>query len=102
MRFPLPINKRSVFSLLALTAPVLVVSPPTRADQPPAPVVGFIKDHCTTCHNADQKGRLDLITLTFAPNDSANLSIWAKIHDRVNAGEMPRRSRRSVSRARRL
>ena len=42
MRFPLLMHKRSVFSLLALMAPVLVVSPPTRADQPPAPVVGFM------------------------------------------------------------
>ncbi|MHB1422628.1 MAG: DUF1592 domain-containing protein [Gemmataceae bacterium] len=54
----------------------------------------FVNDYCTRCHNdVDQKGRLDLTRLAFDPNDSANLAIWIKVHDRVQAGEMPPRSR---------
>src|SRR5579875_2899154 len=54
----------------------------------------FVNDYCMRCHNdEDRKGRLDLTRLTFDPNDSANLSVWIKVHDRVKAGEMPPRSR---------
>ncbi len=41
----------------------------------------------------NSKGRLDLGRLAFAPNDSANLAVWIKVHDRVKAGEMPPASR---------
>jgi hypothetical protein len=50
----------------------------------------FFEDNCTDCHDADRKsGRLDLTTLEYHPEDAANFSLWVKIHDRVQNGEMP-------------
>jgi hypothetical protein len=50
----------------------------------------FIKNTCTRCHNADKKaGRLDLTSFTYDPEDAANFALWVKMHDRVEAGEMP-------------
>ena len=46
--------------------------------------------YCSTCHNdADKKGGLDLTSLKYDPGDPANFSTWVKVHDRVQAGEMP-------------
>lgn len=59
-----------------------------------APDRGFLEEHCTRCHDeVDNKARLDLTGLAFAPGDPANLAAWIKVHDRVKAGEMPPRSR---------
>ena len=50
----------------------------------------FLDDHCVDCHNPDQySGRLDLTTNEYHPDDAANFGLWVKIHDRVQAGEMP-------------
>lgn len=54
----------------------------------------FVEQHCARCHNdVDSKGGLDLSSLAFTPSDSAKLAVWIKVHDRVNAGEMPPRNR---------
>jgi len=54
----------------------------------------FVEEYCTRCHNdVENKGRLDLTGLAFAPSDPANLAVWIKVHDRLKAGEMPPRSR---------
>ena len=67
---------------------------PARAAEPVTPNKAFIGDHCTSCHNAeDKRGRLDLTTLAFDPKDPANLAVWVRVHDRVAAGEMPPKSR---------
>jgi hypothetical protein len=72
----------------------LLAARPAGAAEPIAPDNAFVGDHCTSCHNAeDKKGRLDLTTLTFDPKDAANLAVWVKVHDRVAAGEMPPKSR---------
>src|SRR5579871_3021090 len=74
---------------------VLFTVRPVGATEPAAPDRAFVRDHCTSCHNEeDKKGRLDLTRLAFAPNDSANLAVWIKVHDRVKAGEMPPQSRK--------
>src|SRR5690348_13316361 len=66
---------------------------PAGAAEPPAPAPAFLKEHCTTCHNAEEKrGRLDLARLAFDAKDPANLAVWVKVHDRVKAGEMPPKS----------
>ena len=50
----------------------------------------FTDRHCSTCHNdVDKEAGLDLTSLQFNPNDGANFMTWVKIHDRVQAGEMP-------------
>ncbi len=80
--------------LLALAVLALFAAPPAGAAEPAAPDKAFVSDHCASCHNeTDKKGRLDLTSLAFDPSDSANLAVWVKVHDRVQAGEMPPRSR---------
>src|SRR4051812_33409133 len=81
------------FGLIALVVLALGTGPTVSADEPPASVRNFVQDYCAKCHNAENKGRLDLANLTFEPKDSANLAIWIKMHDRVEAGEMPPKSR---------
>jgi hypothetical protein len=50
----------------------------------------FIETHCADCHDGVMKeANLDLTALPFDPENPANLATWIKIHDRVQAGEMP-------------
>jgi len=72
----------------------LFAARPVGAAESSGPDQTFVRDYCTSCHNdVAKKGRLDLTNLAFDPNDSANLAVWIKVHDRVKAGEMPPRSR---------
>lgn len=94
MRHRLLADGRGAFGLrlLRLAVLALCVARPARAAESSAPDPAFLRDYCTRCHNdVDKKGRLDLTRLAFAPNDSANLAVWVKVHDRVKAGEMPPR-----------
>ena len=51
--------------------------------------LAFTDRHCSSCHNdVDKEGGLDLTTINYAPEDSANFLTWVKVHDRVQAGEM--------------
>jgi hypothetical protein len=53
-------------------------------------IFAFTDKHCTSCHNdVDREGGLDLANLKFTPADSGNFETWVKVHDRVQAGEMP-------------
>ncbi len=82
--------------LLILAVLAQLATGPVGAAEP-----SFVSDHCTSCHNeTEKKGRLDLTSLTFDPNDSANLAVWIKVHDRVQTGEMPPRSRKRPDAAR--
>lgn len=57
---------------------------------PSAPLGTFLDKHCVECHDADtKKGDLDLTSLPTKLDDAANFALWAKVHDRVRAGEMP-------------
>jgi len=50
----------------------------------------FVEKHCADCHDGVTKeANLDLTTLQFDPEDKANFATWVKVHDRVQAGEMP-------------
>jgi len=50
----------------------------------------FLEKHCIECHDADvQKGDLDLTALKFDLKQPLNFLEWARVHDRVKAGEMP-------------
>lgn len=55
-----------------------------------AEAVPFFEQHCVECHDEDSKqGGLDLTALG---SDFANAEVfakWVKIHDRIEAGEMP-------------
>ncbi len=53
-------------------------------------VMAFTDRHCSSCHNdVDKEGDLDLTSLKYDPSDPANFAQWVKMHDRVQAGEMP-------------
>ena len=68
------------------------LTPVVHAAQPAleADLLAFTDRHCSSCHNdVDKEGGLDLTTINYAPEDSANFLTWVKVHDRVQAGEMP-------------
>jgi hypothetical protein len=55
-----------------------------------ADLVTFTDRYCSTCHNdVDKEGGLDLSSMNYAPDDASNFLTWVKVHDRVQAGEMP-------------
>ena len=50
----------------------------------------FLEAHCTGCHDAEtKKGNLDLTALRDQFTDTENFSLWLKVHDRIESGEMP-------------
>lgn len=56
----------------------------------PKGVPPFLERHCFECHDAEmKKGGLDLTALPYTPTESANLTSWANVLDRVASGEMP-------------
>jgi hypothetical protein len=69
------------------SAPLGAAVPVFKADD-------FTDQYCSACHNDDdKKGGLDLTTLAFTPGDPANFARWVKVHDRLQAGEMPPKNR---------
>lgn len=56
----------------------------------------FIENNCADCHDGTTKeGGLDLTVLQFEPEDKANFATWVKVHDRVKAGEMPPKKKKT-------
>ena len=50
----------------------------------------FISKYCAGCHDDPSvKSGLDLVHQPFAPGDPGNFETWVKVHDKVEAGEMP-------------
>ena len=50
----------------------------------------FFEKHCIDCHEGSEaEGGLDLQSLKWKTDDAHNESVWVKIHDRVESGEMP-------------
>jgi hypothetical protein len=79
-----------LLSGLASTLALLVGASFCDAQSADDEIFGFTKKHCASCHNGvDREGGLDLTTLAYAPSDSENFATWVKVHDRVQAGEMP-------------
>src|SRR3954452_2823710 len=71
------------YTALALS---LLAFPAGAAAQPTA----FFETHCYSCHDGRlQKGGLDLTALKFEPANPGNFARWVKVHDRIEAGEMP-------------
>ena len=51
--------------------------------------------YCVSCHRGPTpRGGLDLESLAFAPADADNFRTWVKVHDRLQAGEMPPKTRK--------
>ncbi len=86
--FPRWLRSPSVLSGAIFAA--LLLGPARGATFPEAEVADFTDRHCSTCHNdVDKEGGLDLTSLTYNPADQGNFLTWVKVHDRVQAGEMP-------------
>ncbi len=55
----------------------------------------FTEKYCASCHDdVEKKGGLDLTSLAFKADDRVNFSQWVKVHDRLQAGEMPPKERK--------
>ncbi len=68
--------------------------PGQSADSFRAKLQPFIAAHCVDCHGPEvSKSGLRLDTLKYDGADSRTLATWAKVHDRVAAGEMPPKKR---------
>jgi hypothetical protein len=88
---------RSMRRLMALAVVIaLPGSLSLRAAPPPAVARAFIEKHCADCHDdTNRKGGLNLLDLGYRPDDSANLATWVRVHDRVKAGEMPPKKKKT-------
>lgn len=50
----------------------------------------FLTEHCFACHSgSESEAGLNLEQLDYQSGDHENLATWIKIHDRIQAGEMP-------------
>ena len=81
--------KTTVGAVLGLTA---ILAAPLRGASPLGPrrAAAFLERHCTGCHGgAEPEGRLDLASLRPPPGDGEIFRTWVKVHDRLQAGEMP-------------
>ena len=59
-------------------------------------VAAFTEKYCAGCHNdTDKEAGLDLTSEKFALKDSANFLTWLKVHDRLQAGEMPPKEKKN-------
>ncbi len=80
---------RVAMSLRSLTAvPLLLCA--TAAYAAPVLPVEFFQTYCYECHDATAKqGGLDLSALKWKDSSEEDFARWVKIHDRIEAGEMP-------------
>ncbi len=77
-------------SRLGSLAVVVLVPASAAPDAPAFEPLPFTDNYCASCHNPDdKKGGLDLESLTFTPADPQNFLRWVRVHERVEAGEMP-------------
>ncbi len=88
-------NRR--LKLIAILALVLSAVWAMRPKPPSATaavnVQQFLATNCVACHDSrTKKGNLDLTTLKFDFTDEKAFATWVKVHDRVQAGEMPPKS----------
>lgn len=67
-----------------------LATPCTSATEVPNWLGAVIESHCLDCHGSSvAEGGLDLSTLPFELDDRSVRARWIRIHDRVDAGEMP-------------
>ncbi|MES2691960.1 MAG: DUF1587 domain-containing protein, partial [Verrucomicrobiota bacterium] len=53
-------------------------------------ITAFTDKYCASCHNdVDKEAGLDFEALKFVPGDIENLRKWVRVHDRLEAHEMP-------------
>src|SRR5688572_4477198 len=91
-----PLCPSLLFPSAALVALSLAcVSLPLVCRSAEADLGAFTDRHCSSCHNdVDREAGLDLTALKFEPASPENFLTWVKVHDRVQAGEMPPKEKR--------
>jgi hypothetical protein len=68
---------------------------PMAASAADAPLRKFLDAYCTSCHDAaTKKGGLDLAKLSADFKDPAGFASWVRVHDRIQSGEMPPKTRK--------
>ena len=66
----------------------------------PGGVKPFIEKHCTQCHDEDShKAGLRLDNVSFDLTSEAAAKTWARVFDKVSAGEMPPKKKPQIGRA---
>jgi hypothetical protein len=85
-----PDRIRSLLLVAGVFAVAVLTHQPVVAASISEELATFTDRHCSSCHNdVDKEGGLDLSSVNYAPEEPANFLLWAKVHDRVQAGEMP-------------
>jgi hypothetical protein len=78
--------------ILALSALVLL---PTASPAADTSLRKFLDTYCLSCHDATtRKAGLDLEKLSADFRDPAAFASWVKVHDRLQAGDMPPKARK--------
>lgn len=75
-----------MLATVGLTTVVCTVS----AAEHPKGVPAFLDQHCYDCHDDTvKKGSLNLLDLSFDPDNASNFKLWQRVFERVRDGEMP-------------
>ncbi|MEL6105916.1 MAG: DUF1592 domain-containing protein [Planctomycetota bacterium] len=88
---------RPIAFCVLLTLAVFGCAGPIQADEsieshslPPRSISKFLQEHCLTCHGDDEpEAGLSLSGLSFDLDPARAFESWRRVHDRVQAGEMP-------------
>jgi len=79
-----------VLSLACLAHAARAAAPESRSGEPPRRVREILQASCLGCHEGPQAaGGLDIAALRFDPAVAGGDARWARMIDRVEAGEMP-------------
>lgn len=95
LRVPQPVwigrYLKTAVSLAVASGPlVLAQGNDERSLEMPPALYEFTGEYCYRCHNDDDfKGRFDLDALSFDLGDASVFERWVKVHDRLQASEMP-------------
>ena len=82
-------NMKLSVTVIALLSLGDVLSTPASA-QVPGEVAALVKKHCVDCHGREEpEAGLDLAQLKFDRSDPRASSTWVRVHDKLEAGEMP-------------
>lgn len=82
-------NMKLSVTVIALLSLGDVLSTPAGA-QVPGEVAALVKKHCVDCHGGKEPDAgLDLAQLKFDLSDPRASSTWVRVHDKLEAGEMP-------------
>ena len=73
--------------------PIIILLATSALNAAEAPLRGYLQRHCFDCHDSTtQKGGLNLEALPMQFDAAERVDIWAHVHDRIIAGEMPPKS----------